>query len=87
MKTFNFPATAESGPDARRSSDSRWLTYNNRVNGVSNIWGQPPAGGPPKPLTHFTSDHVYNFAWSRDGRLALSCGGQGSDVVLITDFR
>jgi hypothetical protein len=57
------------------------------VNGVDNIWEQPVTGGPPKPMTHFTSDKIFSFDWSRDGRLALSRGTDTTDAVLIKNFR
>jgi len=41
----------------------------------------PVGGGQPKQLTHFTSDGVSHFAWSRDGRwLAMSRGNVTSDA-------
>ena len=57
------------------------------MNGVDNIWEQPVAGGPPKPVTHFTSDRIFGFDWSRDGRLALSRGTEPTDAVLIKNFQ
>ncbi len=54
--------------------------------GVSNIWAQPLAGGEPKQLTHFKTEEIFNFAWSRDGKqLALSRGAVNNDVVKISD--
>ena len=42
----------------------------------------------PKQLTNFTSDRIFEFDISRDGRqLALSPVTQASDVVLISDFK
>jgi hypothetical protein len=54
---------------------------------VSNIWGQPVAGGPPQQVTHFTSDEIFKFDWSPDGRLALSRGSEPIDAVLIKNFQ
>ncbi|HMD84755.1 MAG TPA: hypothetical protein VKO18_08655 [Terriglobia bacterium] len=45
------------------------------------------AGGPPKPVTHFTSDKIFWFDWSPDGRLALSRGTEPFDAVLIKNFQ
>jgi hypothetical protein len=57
-------------------------------NGVSNLWAQSIDGSPPKQLTNFTTDRIFGFAFSRDGKqLALSRGTQASDVVLISDFK
>ena len=44
-------------------------------------------GGPSKPVTHFTSEKIYNFVWSRDGRLALSRGAWQTDAVLIKNLQ
>jgi hypothetical protein len=54
---------------------------------VDNVWEQPVTGGPPKPVTHFTSDRIFYFDWSRDGCLALSQGTERIDAVLIKNFR
>jgi hypothetical protein len=82
IKVLDIPVTVAWSPD------SRALTYVDTRNGVSNIWSQPLAGGPPEQLTHFTSGLIFSYAWSRDGkRLALARGETTSDVVLITNFR
>ncbi|HEV2177514.1 MAG TPA: protein kinase [Terriglobia bacterium] len=69
------------------SPDGRAISFRNRVDGVDNIWEQPLAGGPPRPVTHFTSDEIGWFDWSHDGRLALSRGTDTTDAVLIKNFR
>jgi hypothetical protein len=49
---------------------------------------QPLAGGPPRPITNFTSGRIFGFAWSRDGKnLYLAKGEIQNDVVLISNFR
>jgi Tol biopolymer transport system component len=67
--------------------DGRSISYVNSINGVGNIWEQPVAGGPPKAVTHFTSDKIFWFDWSRDGRLALSRGTEPTDAVLIKNYK
>jgi len=57
------------------------------VDDVSNIWEQPVAGGPSKAITHFTSEKIFWFDWSPDGRLAFSRGMQMTDAVLIKNFQ
>jgi TolB protein len=69
----------------RWTADGRQLLYvavdNNQV---SNLWGQPIAGGNPRELTHFTDDSIFAFALSPDGKtLALVRGKETSDVVRI----
>ena len=68
--------------------DGRSLAYTRDQQGASNIWAQPLDGGPPKQLTDFRSDEIFNFAWSNDGqRLVLARGSQTNDVVLIRDVQ
>jgi hypothetical protein len=68
--------------------DGSGLFYALREGDVDNLWFQSFAGGPPRQLTHFTSDHIYAFSFSRDGkRLALTRGNDKQDVVMLTNFR
>ncbi len=79
--------SASNGP-IRWTPDGRAIAYILNSNDVSNIWAQPLDGGPPKQLTDFKSERIFNFAWSRDGQqLALSRGVVNRDVVLITGFK
>jgi Tol biopolymer transport system component len=76
--------------DARRrlrfTPDGKSLAYIVNEGGVSNLWAMPLTGGSPKQLTDFKSDLIFDFAWSRDGKLlALSRGQINRDVVLLTD--
>jgi len=85
-KVFPLPATVGFSPIGW-TPDGRGICFLNSVNGVGNIWEQPVAGGPPTPVTHFTSDRIFYFDWSRDGRLALSRGTEPTDAVLIKNFQ
>ena len=72
----------------RWTSDGRALTYPDTRNGVPNIWAQPLDGSPPKQLTNFTTDQIFAYAWSRDGKqLACARGNRNSDVVLISAIK
>lgn len=71
----------------RWTKDGQGIAYVKVGGNVSNIWVQPIAGGPPRQLTNFDSELIYNFAFSRDGRLAMSRGHQVSDVVLISSVK
>jgi serine/threonine protein kinase/Tol biopolymer transport system component len=82
-----FPLPVNNAGPFLWTPDGRAISYINSVNGVGNVWEQPVAGGPPKPVTHFTSDKIFYFDWSRDGRLALSRGTDLTDAVLIKNFR
>jgi Tol biopolymer transport system component/tRNA A-37 threonylcarbamoyl transferase component Bud32 len=84
-KVFPLPATA--GLPIVWTPDGRAISFVSTVNGVGDVWEQPVAGGPPKSVTHFTSDKIFWFDWSRDGRLALSRGTKATDAVLIKNFQ
>jgi Tol biopolymer transport system component len=88
------PVRIIDAPSVTRSVVFRWtpdgarVVYIDRRERVSNLWAQPLDGGPSVQLTDFKSDQIFQFDWSRDGtRLALARGHDGSDVVLISDFR
>jgi Tol biopolymer transport system component len=70
------------------SEDGQALTYINTVNGVSNIWSQPLAGGAPVQLTDFKSEEISNFAWSPDGsQLVCVRGVFSTDIVLLRNSK
>jgi Tol biopolymer transport system component len=95
VKTFDLPVTTgtsfyESGfqHGFHWSPDGQALIYINTLTGVSNLWRQPLDGGAAKQITNFKSDLIYNFAYSRDGRmLAFSRGSHTRDAVLISEVR
>jgi serine/threonine protein kinase len=66
--------------------DGRGIYFIRESKGVSNIWRQSIDGGDPLPVTNFTSDLIFNFAFSPNGQqLALSRGTINSDVILINN--
>jgi len=68
--------------------DGHEISFVEAREGVSNIWSQSLAGGPPKQITTFKSGIIYGHAWSRDGKmLVMSRGDITSDAVLISNFR
>ena len=70
------------------SPDGRGLISGDYRAGAGNLWLLPLAGGSPTQLTNFTSEQIYSFAWSRDGKqLAVAWGASSSDIVLISNFR
>ena len=70
------------------SPDGKGLDYLLTRRGATNVWEQPVAGGPPHPITNFTSGRIFKFSWSRDGKnLLLAKGEDSSDVVLMSNFR
>jgi hypothetical protein len=53
---------------------------------VSNLWSQPLDGGAPKQLTNFTSDLIFDFDLTADGKqFVCSRGAVTTDVILIKD--
>src|SRR5206468_3757263 len=77
---------AEQAPQV--SPDGRASLFADDRNGAANSWSQPVAGGQPVQLTNFTSDNIYSFDLSRDGRqLALARGSVSSDVVVMSESK
>jgi len=65
--------------------DDRTLSYVEHINGIGNIWSYSLSTQRAEPLTHFTSGQIQFFAWSQDGRLAVSRGEVTTNVMLISD--
>ena len=85
-QTFYIPLTADA--QARWGPDGRSLHYIDTRGGVSNIWRLSLDGGAATQVTHFKTDRIFAFGWSRDGTmLALARGAVISDAVLITSER
>jgi eukaryotic-like serine/threonine-protein kinase len=53
--------------------------------GYSNVWFFPLDGGKRHALTNFDSQRIFSYAWSKDGKLAMSRGTDSSDVILISN--
>ncbi|HYG08517.1 MAG TPA: hypothetical protein VD835_00955 [Pyrinomonadaceae bacterium] len=88
LKTFPLLSDVEAtAVIIRWTADGREIVYPRTINGVSNLWAQPVDGGQPRQMTYFTSDRIFWFDFSRDGKqLALSRGTLTGDIVLIRDF-
>jgi Tol biopolymer transport system component/DNA-binding winged helix-turn-helix (wHTH) protein len=72
----------------RWTPDGKALVYPVTQGGVSNLWMQAIEGGAPKQLTNFTSDLIFSFDISRDGkRLIVSRGTNRSDAVLFSGIK
>jgi Tol biopolymer transport system component len=68
--------------------DGRALVYAESAGRVANLYRLPLTGGPPRPLTDFSSHTIVWFATSRDGtQMALSRSLPKRDLVRITNFR
>jgi serine/threonine protein kinase/Tol biopolymer transport system component len=82
---FDLPASAWG---FRWAPAGKALDYMLTRGGVSNIWRQPLAGGPPKQITDLKAGLIFGFDWSYDGKqLALARGTASHDVILISNFQ
>lgn len=82
-----FPQPVAGFPIIRWTPDGRFLTYDDNPIGPAKLWMQALDGGERKPLAEFTSDRIFGFDWSRDGkRLAVVRGLWSSNIVLLKDF-
>ena len=78
----------EGGVLSRVATRGSSLAEGGNLTGVTNLWIQSLAGGPPKQLTNFAAESFFSFDWSRDGKqLVYGRGATTSDAVLISDFR
>jgi Tol biopolymer transport system component/DNA-binding winged helix-turn-helix (wHTH) protein len=87
VKLFKVIPFAYSYAACRWAPDGRALVYNVRERRANNLWEQPLAGGTPRRLTTFKNDHIFNFAYARDGkRMIVSRGQYIVNVVSIKHF-
>jgi serine/threonine protein kinase len=72
----------------RFSPDGKAVVYPARENGVDNLWSQQLDGSKGHAITDFTSERIYDFHWSFDGKqLAIVRGHTDADVVLIRESK
>lgn len=84
VKVFDKSPTTFVEAGIQWTPDGRGLTFIDNRDGVSNIWLQPLDGSPAKQLTNFTSETIFRFAWSPDGKMIVAeRGTQTGDIVLI----
>ena len=66
--------------------DGKSITYPIHESGVDNLWAQPLEGLAGRQITSFTSEQIFGFHWSADGRsIGILRGHTDSDVVLIRE--
>ncbi len=89
MRTLPLPSTGRlQNYFLHWTANGASVVYSWYSSGVSNLWAQPEAGGPPHALTSFKSGLIWDFAFSRDGKqAALARGDDTTDLVLIRNFR
>jgi Tol biopolymer transport system component/DNA-binding winged helix-turn-helix (wHTH) protein len=85
VKVFDKSPTTIVEAGIQWTPDGRALTFIDNRHGVSNIWLQPLDGSPAKQLTNFTSETIFRFAWSPDGKMFIAeRGTEIGDIVLIS---
>ena len=66
--------------------DGKSVVYAIRDKGISNLWMQPLDGSAARQFTHFTSEGIEKFLFSKDGtKIAIERGHLESDAVLLRD--
>ena len=84
VKVFDRSPTTFVEAGIRWTPDGRALSFIDNRDGVSNVWLQPLDGSPAKQLTNFTSETIFRFAWSPDGKMFVAeRGTETGDIVLI----
>ncbi|HKR27000.1 MAG TPA: hypothetical protein VJS11_06080, partial [Acidobacteriaceae bacterium] len=83
---FERPHSQYPGSFISFSNDGSGIIYPVREGQADNLWLQPLNGSPGKQLTHFQSEFIGDFSYSRDGKqLAIIRGHRQADVVLMRD--
>ena len=71
----------------RFTADDKTVVYTVRQKGIDNLWLQPLNSSSYRPLKHFTSESISQFAYSPDGsQFAIQRGHTESDAVLLLDL-
>ena len=83
VKVFDVPQRASSWV----ATDERTIIYSEERESVDNLWSMPIEGGTATQLTKFTSESIFGFKPSRDGKRFVMVRGTGStEIVLIKGF-
>ncbi|HWY41955.1 MAG TPA: protein kinase [Candidatus Sulfotelmatobacter sp.] len=71
---------------AKFMPDGKSVAYIVREKGVDNLWMQPLDGSQHKQMTHYATDRIGAFGYSRDGaKLAIERVHYESDAILFRD--
>jgi eukaryotic-like serine/threonine-protein kinase len=80
-------ASPDFPPTFRWTNDSRNIYYVSTVNGVSNLIIQPVDSEKSRKLTDFSTDRIFSFDFSADGKqIVYARGSSRNDIVLFEDF-
>lgn len=84
VKFFDLPPGANAPQWVRFSPDGQSIVFIVRRENIDNLWSMPIDGGSPKQITNFTSDGIFGYDWSDDGKnLAIIRGAWTADMVLL----
>ena len=86
-KKSSFEFDPRGLPDLAFTPSGKAILYAVREKGVDNLWIQPLDGSARRQLTHFTSEKIGGFGYSKDGtRLGAGRGHADSDAVLLRNI-
>jgi serine/threonine protein kinase len=83
---LDVPSSADPAIPIKWMPDGHGICFLSNKDGAWNLMNKPLDNSDPKPLTNFSTDQIFWFDWSPDGKwIACSRGKTASDVVLITE--
>jgi Tol biopolymer transport system component len=86
-KKSSFEFDPSGLPGLAFTPSGKAILYAVREKGVDNLWIQPLDESARRQLTHFTSEKIGGFAYSKDGtRLGVGRGHADSDAVLLRNI-
>ncbi len=86
-KQSSFEFDPRALPSLAFMPSGKAILYAVREKGVDNLWVQPLDGPARRQLTHFTSEKIGGYGYSKDGtRLAVGRGHADSDAVLLRNI-
>ncbi|HYS23756.1 MAG TPA: hypothetical protein VER56_07460, partial [Candidatus Eisenbacteria bacterium] len=86
-KKLSFEFDPRGLPSLAFMPSGKAILYAVREKGVDNLWVQPLDGSARRQLTHFTSEKIGGYKYSKDGtRLAVGRGHADSDAVLLRNI-
>jgi Tol biopolymer transport system component len=69
-------------------ADNSAFIYSKREGNVDNLYTEPVNGGPATQLTHYKTDHIRSYEFTRDGKmLVISRGNEVANTLMISNFR
>ncbi|HKV37891.1 MAG TPA: protein kinase [Blastocatellia bacterium] len=85
LKLVSLPGSDRVEPGRFRwAKDSKSILYIDEIGGISNIWSTSLDDTPPKKLTDFDTDQIFDFdVVPESNQFVCSRGVQNTDVVLI----